>query len=161
MARRNIYIRAEDEDLFKQFEQVVGNFSDGVTKLVKKFLSENLAKRPGLQRIECLVTENGQPVRKSFWGRWLIPQRQPFVYRPEELHPGEARPPEYWAIAEGEAGGWLVLMAGTRAGVLDGSARWWLLKRGQDDVKSDELPQDVVARARHAAGFVEEEEIEL
>jgi hypothetical protein len=133
--------------------------ADEIVK-IKKLVPGKGSEKPSLPRIECVVAEYGQPVKKTFRGVWLISQTQPFVHRPEEGYDGDSRP-VYWAIAQGERGGWLVLHAVDQAALLDGSASYSLLQRGPADRDAVGIPDDVIARAKYAAGMIHEEEIEL
>jgi hypothetical protein len=162
MPRRNISIRAKDEEVFQQFERIVGGtgkFSDAIAGLVKKFVAEH-------DLIECIVTnDRGQLVTKAFRGRWLISLQQPWfdmvdVFSEEQIPEGVCLNP-YWAVAQGEKGGWFVLSAQSKEALSDAPTWWRQLARGPNDPQAVEIPAEVIRQAKSVAASLDREEIEL
>jgi hypothetical protein len=82
-SRRNVYVRAEDAEVWKRAENLAGaSLSQLLADQLRRYVAEQDARRAGIERIvvEAVVKGEAPPgpwdkgdVRKvAFYGRWLV-----------------------------------------------------------------------------------------
>jgi alkanesulfonate monooxygenase SsuD/methylene tetrahydromethanopterin reductase-like flavin-dependent oxidoreductase (luciferase family) len=86
MARRNVYIRDEDEDVWERAEKLAGGAP--MSRVITETLRAYVSSREGnpMQRLTIGTMNGGQEITKAFIGRWLIAPDE--AYRSE--HEGDA-----------------------------------------------------------------------
>ncbi len=105
--RRTVYVRAEDQAVWDQAEQLAQARGDSLSPLIAQALREYVAQHrvqsDQVQRIEVDTwNRDGQLVRRAFRGRWLIDPDE--AYRSEyEGHDGRMAGLCY-AVAQTEKG---------------------------------------------------------
>lgn len=67
----------------------------------------------------------------------------------------------YWAVAEGERRGWVVVSARTKAGLTNGGGVVRILRKGPDDPQIKAVPTELFALAQQKAGQIHEEYLDI
>ena len=86
MARRNVYIRDEDEDVWGHAEKLAGGAP--MSRVITEALRAYVSSREGnpMQRLTIGTMNRGEEITKAFIGRWLIAPDE--AYRSE--HEGDS-----------------------------------------------------------------------
>jgi len=70
--RKNIYVRAEDVDIWTRAEQMAGeSLSQLVADQLRAYVTEREAKQQGLERLVVEVQRDNGTRKVAFYGRWL------------------------------------------------------------------------------------------
>ena len=81
MARRNVYIRDEDEEVWERAEKLGGGAP--MSRVISEALRAYAGSREGnpMQRLTIATMHGGEEITKAFIGRWLIAPHE--AYRSE------------------------------------------------------------------------------
>jgi hypothetical protein len=157
MARRNVYIRDEDEGVWERAEQLAGEAP--MSRVITEALRAYVRGREGnpMQRLTLGTMNGGEEITKAFIGRWLIEPDE--AYRSE--HEGDAsletqvRAGTTFAVAETAKGNVVVYVDADRS-------------RAEFDVYDDfdqaeerGVPGDVLTLAAKRAGLERAELLDI
>jgi len=77
---KTLYVREEDQQVWDQAREIVGDsLSTYITNHLKTLVASRSAAQQGFERIVLQYIQNQMPVAKAFYGRWLIPPKEPFI----------------------------------------------------------------------------------
>jgi hypothetical protein len=94
---RTLYVREEDQEIWDQAKELVGDsLSMYITNHLKTLAASKKAAQQGFERIVLKFTHEKVPQAKAFYGRWIISPQQPF----ESVYDtGDGLLPDYYAVA--------------------------------------------------------------
>jgi hypothetical protein len=157
MARRNVYVRDEDLEVWERAERLAGDAP--LSRLITEALTAYLANRQGkpMQRLTMATMNLDEVISKAFVGRWLIDPDE--AYRSE--HEADARLETQvragttFAVAETAKGKVVVYVdGGTNEAEFDVYADF-------DAAEERGIPGDVLALAARRAGIERAELLDI
>jgi hypothetical protein len=157
MARRNVYIRDEDEDVWERAEKLAGDAP--LSRVITEALRVYVSSREGnpMQRLTIGTVNGGEAIAKAFIGRWLIEPDE--AYRSE--HEGDAsietqvRAGTTFAVAETAKGNIVVYVDA-------GRSRAEFETYGDfDQAEERGVPGDVLTLAARRAGIERAELLDI
>jgi len=160
MARRNVYIRDEDEPVWESAEKLAGEapMSRVITEALRAYVRSREGNPMERQVVSFENRETGEFLSKAFVGRWLI--------EPDEEYRSEHEADDLGRGNQG-MGGTTFAVGETAKGNI---VVWTDARRDRprftihdsfDDAESDGVPADVVALASTRAGIERAEMLDI
>jgi hypothetical protein len=159
MARRNVYIRNEDEDVWERAEKLAGEAS--MSRVITEALRTYVGSREGNPMQRLVVTyedRDGGTHNKAFVGRWLIAPAQEYrsQHEADELGSGtQVMGGTTFAVAETAKGNIVVWVDAVR------NNPSYSVFESFDDAEAGGVPGDVIAAAASAAGIERAEFLDI